>query len=142
MPAAQRRLRRDSLARPPHAFARSRRLCRLGGGAPAHHLLDPASGRPAFTGVVQATALAPSALLAELYAKAALLSGPRRGARWLSGGGLIMLEDGSYELIEPAAEGTPPNTLSLRLASSPPPRPKEAASASVSSSAGSGRENR
>ena len=29
-------------------------------GRPAHHLLDPATGRPAFTGVVQATALAPS----------------------------------------------------------------------------------
>ena len=28
-------------------------------GRPAHHLLDPATGRPAFTGVVQATALAP-----------------------------------------------------------------------------------
>jgi thiamine biosynthesis lipoprotein len=34
-------------------------------GAPAHHLLDPATGRPAFTGVVQATALAPSAFEAE-----------------------------------------------------------------------------
>ena len=38
---------------------------------PAHHLLDPATGRPAFTGVVQATALAPTALEAEIRAKAA-----------------------------------------------------------------------
>ena len=30
-------------------------------GRPAHHLLDPASGRPAFTGLVQVTALAPTA---------------------------------------------------------------------------------
>jgi len=30
-------------------------------GALAHHLLDPATGRPAFTGVVQVTALAPGA---------------------------------------------------------------------------------
>jgi thiamine biosynthesis lipoprotein len=44
-------------------------------GRPAHHLLDPSSGRPAFTGVVQVTALAPSALVAEIRAKAALLSG-------------------------------------------------------------------
>ena len=43
-------------------------------GRPAHHLLDPATGRPAFTGVVQATALAPTALEAEWRAKAAVLS--------------------------------------------------------------------
>src|SRR5207245_9272873 len=48
-----------------------------GRGRPAHHLLDPSTGRPAFTGVVQATALAPSALEAEILAKAAVLSGPR-----------------------------------------------------------------
>ena len=47
-------------------------------GRPAHHLLDPATGRPAFTGVVQATALAPTAVEAEWRAKAAVLSGPRR----------------------------------------------------------------
>ncbi len=42
----------------------------------AHHLLDPSSGRPAWTGVVGATALAPSALEAETLAKLALLLGP------------------------------------------------------------------
>ena len=47
-------------------------------GRPAHHLLDPATGRPAFTGVVQATALAPTAVEAEWRAKAAVLSGPER----------------------------------------------------------------
>ena len=45
-------------------------------GRPAHHLLDPATGRPAFTGVVQATALAPTAVEAEWRAKAAVLAGP------------------------------------------------------------------
>ncbi len=54
----------------PHVRARARRrgderhrpaqLARRGAGAPAHHLLDPATGRPAFTGVVQVTALAPT----------------------------------------------------------------------------------
>ncbi len=68
-------------------------------GRPAHHLLDPSTGRPAFTGLVQATALAPSALEAEVYAKAALLSGPRRAARWLPHGGVIVLEDGSHVVI-------------------------------------------
>ncbi len=113
-----------------------------GAGRAAHHLLDPATGRPVFSGVVQATALAPSATLAEIYAKAALLSGPDRAASWLRHGGVVVLEDGSYELVEPAPEVTLPNTVSLRLASSAPPSPNEAASASVSSAAGSGGENR
>ena len=64
-------------------------------GAPAHHLLDPASGNAAFTGVVQVTALAPSALEAEISAKAAVLSGPRR-PRLARHGGVIVLEDGSH----------------------------------------------
>jgi thiamine biosynthesis lipoprotein len=111
-------------------------------GHPAHHLLDPATGEPAFTGVVQVTALAPTALLAEIYAKAAVLSGPARALGWLPHGGVVVLEDGSYEVVAATPEVTLPNTASLRLASSAPPRPNEAASASVRSSAGSGRENR
>ena len=70
-------------------------------GAPAHHLLDPRTGRPAFTGVVQATALAPSALLAEIRAKAAILSGPARASRWLPDGGVIVFDDASHTVIEP-----------------------------------------
>jgi thiamine biosynthesis lipoprotein len=69
-------------------------------GRPAHHLLDPSTGRPAFTGVVQATALAPSALLAEIHAKAAVLSGPEQGARWLAWGGVLVLDDGSHRVVE------------------------------------------
>jgi len=73
-----------------------------GDGAPAHHLLDPASGRPAFTGIVQATALAPSAFEAEWRAKAALLAGPRGAARrLLPHGGLIVYDDGSHRLLAP-----------------------------------------
>jgi thiamine biosynthesis lipoprotein len=70
-------------------------------GGPAHHLLDPSTGKPAFTGVVQVTALAPSALMAEIQAKAAILSGPRDAAAWLPHGGVIVLDDGSHRLIEP-----------------------------------------
>jgi FAD:protein FMN transferase len=68
-------------------------------GAPAHHLLDPATGRPAFTGVVQATAIAPTALEAEARAKAAVLSGPEKAARWLPHGGVIVLDDGSARIL-------------------------------------------
>jgi FAD:protein FMN transferase len=68
-------------------------------GAPAHHLLDPATGRPAFTGIVQVTALAPTALHAELRAKAALLAGPEKARRWLPDGGLIVHDDGSLTTV-------------------------------------------
>jgi len=70
-------------------------------GAPAHHLLDPSSGRPAYTGIVQVTALAPTALAAEIKAKAALLSGPRGASAWLREGGVIVFDDGSHELLAP-----------------------------------------
>jgi FAD:protein FMN transferase len=69
-------------------------------GRPAHHLLDPNSGRPAYTGLIQATALAPSATLAEIHAKAAVLSGPAGAARWLRWGGVIVLDDGSHRIVD------------------------------------------
>jgi thiamine biosynthesis lipoprotein len=72
-------------------------------GSPAHHLLDPATGRPAFTGVVQVTALAPSALEAE--ARAALLAGPDRARRWLPHGGVVVHDDGSHVVLAPARAG-------------------------------------
>lgn len=77
------------------------RRCWLGpDGAVAHHILDPASGEPAFTGVVQVTALAPTALLAEVYAKAALLAGPEAAAEWLPHGGIVVGDDGGVEFID------------------------------------------
>ncbi len=72
-------------------------------GSPAHHLLDPATGRPAFTGVVQATALAPTAAEAEALSKAALLSGPDAAASWLRHGGVVVADDGGVEVIEAGA---------------------------------------
>jgi FAD:protein FMN transferase len=73
------------------------------GGAPAHHLLDPATGSPAFTGVVQATALAPSAFLADVHAKWALLSGPELAPSRLPYGGVLVLADGSVETVSVGA---------------------------------------
>jgi thiamine biosynthesis lipoprotein len=69
-------------------------------GRPAHHLLDPATGRSAFTGIVQVTALAPTATEAEALSKAALLSGPERAEQMLVHGGAIVLEDGNFIVLE------------------------------------------
>jgi FAD:protein FMN transferase len=68
-------------------------------GRPAHHLLDPASGRPAFTGVVQATALAPTATEAEMRSKAAVLSGPDDAVSWLPHGGVVVLDDRQHVVV-------------------------------------------
>lgn len=75
-------------------------------GRPCHHLLDPSTGRPAFTGIVQVTALAPRAALAEVCAKAAILSGPGRARQWLPEGGVLVYDDGSHEVVLPAAAGS------------------------------------
>jgi thiamine biosynthesis lipoprotein len=68
-------------------------------GRVAHHLLDPSTGRPAFTGIVQATAVAPTALEAEVRAKAALLSGPAGAAAWLPHGGVLVFDDGRHAVV-------------------------------------------
>lgn len=81
----------------------TRRSWRSANGTAAHHLLDPATGKPAFTGVVQATALAPSAFLADVHAKWALLSGPELGPSRLPYGGVLVLADGSVETVAPGA---------------------------------------
>ncbi|HEX2287747.1 MAG TPA: FAD:protein FMN transferase [Gaiellaceae bacterium] len=67
----------------------------------AHHLIDPATGSPAWTGLVAATALAPTALEAEALAKAALLSGPAAGRRLRQGrhGGVLVHDDGAVEPV-------------------------------------------
>jgi thiamine biosynthesis lipoprotein len=69
-------------------------------GRPAHHLLDPATGRPAFTGIVQATALAPSALEAEVLAKAAILRGPGTPRDALPHGGVLVYDDETYDIVD------------------------------------------
>ncbi len=65
----------------------------------AHQILNPATGRPAFTGIVQATALAPTALEAEVLAKSALLSGPEGAVSWLPFGGVLVPVEGEAEVI-------------------------------------------
>jgi thiamine biosynthesis lipoprotein len=78
------------------------RIWRRPDGRFAHHLLDPRSGEPVWSGLIGATALAPSALEAETLSKLALLTGPE-GARRALGehGGVIVHKDGEVELIGP-----------------------------------------
>jgi thiamine biosynthesis lipoprotein len=66
----------------------------------AHHLLDPSSGAPVWTGLIAVTALGPSALEAETLSKMALLLGPK-GARLVLSehGGVIVHDDGEAEAI-------------------------------------------
>lgn len=78
------------------------RVWRRPDGSYAHHLIDPATGRPAWTGLVAATAVAPTALEAETLTKMALLLGPD-GARDVLAehGGVAYGDDGGIELIGP-----------------------------------------
>lgn len=53
------------------------------GGRAMHHLIDPRTGRPAFTGLWSVSVAAATAAVAEVAAKAAFLLGPADGADWL-----------------------------------------------------------
>jgi thiamine biosynthesis lipoprotein len=76
------------------------RIWRTADGGYAHHLLDPSTGRPAWTGLIQATAIGTSALEAETLSKAALLSGPEAAREILAPlGGALIHDDGEVELI-------------------------------------------
>ena len=57
--------------------SRTQRVWR-GVDGPAHHLIDPATGRPANTGLAAVTVVAARAHEAEILAKAAFLAGPDR----------------------------------------------------------------
>jgi thiamine biosynthesis lipoprotein len=72
-------------------------------GSLGHHLIDPGRDVPAWTGLLQATALAPTALEAEVRAKAALLAGPDAAAEHLPAGGVLVGESGKVSIVEPMA---------------------------------------
>src|SRR5581483_262330 len=69
------------------------RLWQTPGGRFAHHLLDPSSGEPAWTGLIGVTALGDTALEAETLSKMALLSGPERGRQLLGRSGGFLVHD-------------------------------------------------
>ncbi len=83
------------------------RLWRTAAGH-AHHLIDPSSGDSAWTGLISASARAPTALEADTLAKAALLSGPAGAHEFLQpNGGLIVADDGGVVRIGAAGAGRP-----------------------------------
>ncbi len=80
------------------------RIWREESGRYLHHLLDPASGEPAWTGLIGATALGDTALEAETLSKLALLSGPEGGREALAAhGGLLVHDSGRVEAVGPLA---------------------------------------
>jgi thiamine biosynthesis lipoprotein len=96
------------------------RAWRRDDGSPAHHLIDPATGEPCWSGLIGSTALGRTALEAETLAKAALLSGPSEGRRVLGQhSGLLVHEDGRVEVVGRM-------NLTLRMAG-PDNRPAETA---------------
>ena len=65
---------------------------------PAHHLVDPATGRPARSGLAAVTVVAANAAWGEVHAKAALIAGPFDGVFLLAQSGLsglLVQDDGT-----------------------------------------------
>ncbi len=78
------------------------RIWRTRDGGYAHHLLDPSTGRPAWTGLIGVTALGETALEAETLSKIALLSGAAGARRTLvDRGGVIIHDRGTVEVVGP-----------------------------------------
>ncbi len=78
------------------------RIWRDARGRYAHHLLDPSTGEPAWTGLIGVTALGDTAVEAETLAKAALLLGPKGGREALAEhGGLLVHDSGRMEAVGP-----------------------------------------
>lgn len=77
-------------------------ITRRSWGEGAHHLIDPRTGRPAKTGVLQATVWAPTCGEAEVTAKRALLEGPHLLEEGVAG--LLVLASG--EVITNLVDGS------------------------------------
>ena len=83
------------------------RAWRTSDGRRMHHLIDPGTGQPAWTGLLSATALAPTTLHAETLAKTALLRGADGARQVLADcGGLIVHACSEVEAIGPPREVT------------------------------------
>ena len=80
-----------------------KRVWQLPDGDFAHHLIDPSTGSPAWTGVLQVTAIAATALEAETLSKQVLLGGPRATHLLERRGGVLVHDDCTVELIGPVS---------------------------------------
>ncbi len=73
---------------------------------PAHHVIEPRTGRPAETGLASVSVLARSAVEAEVLAKTLFLLGPRDGAAYVESravaGAVFVRDDGSEVWTEGA----------------------------------------
>lgn len=70
-------------------------------GSGLHHIIDPQTGRPARTNLVQATVFGPRAAMAEVLAKAAIILGEEQGLALVQRHGhhaLIVRDDGSITM--------------------------------------------
>ena len=76
-------------------------------GSYAHHLIDPSTGDSAWTGLIQVTALAPTALEAETLSKRVLLGGPQAVGLLDRFGGVAVHDDCKVELIGSLAQSSP-----------------------------------
>ena len=75
-------------------------------GRTSHHLIDPRTGRPAVTDVVQATVLAESASQAEIAAKSIVILGSEKGTALMERPGIlavIVLTEDDRVLASPSA---------------------------------------
>jgi thiamine biosynthesis lipoprotein len=78
--------------------SRLRRRWTAAGGKPAHHLIDPHTGKPADSGLATVTVVAAHAWQAEMLSKAVFLTGASAGAVLLDdfgAAGLLVTDDGS-----------------------------------------------
>ena len=83
------------------------RIWRRADGSYAHHLLDPSTADPAWTGLIAATAVGATALEAETRSKLALLSGPAGARRVLAAsGGVLVHDSGDVEPVGSARRVT------------------------------------
>jgi thiamine biosynthesis lipoprotein len=77
-----------------------RRTWITAGGVARHHIIDPASGQPAVSGLAGVTVIAPTAAWAEIAATTAFLRGPDAGASFLEDLGFagLMITDAGSEI--------------------------------------------
>lgn len=95
------------------------RIWKSAGGGYSHHLIDPASGRSAWTGLVSVTAVADTTTIAETLSKTALLAGPAAAAELIAArGGVLVHDNGVVEQFavgRGAGASTAPAVSALEL---------------------------